>query len=127
MGVTVEIDHNNALVTTKYFGEVLNSDLTRKLQLLADLLPPAHYRELIDTRDVQRVRWMAETIASFTQTQGFVSNESLRVIVAPSDANFGIARMVQLYSELRETRRYVVTRSMADAAGLLAVDLLKQS
>ena len=121
MPFEIRLDATKRIARTRVWGQLTDAELLahrERIQALFDR------RELDD-------RWAQ--IVDFMEVTGFVGVSSdgvrsmaernpwpataIRVIVAPTDEAFGLARMYQLFRHIEQVR---VTRSLTDAEALVA-------
>src|SRR3954469_11338168 len=97
MPVTHSIDPRHPLVYTVFSGEVTDDDFAEHTRrLLADTRFESSMPELVDLRDVTRVKLSGDTIPLSARSL-LHAPQAKRAVVAPTDFLYGLARMYQAY------------------------------
>lgn len=120
MPADYKIVPRHALVLSYAWGELGDEDLRRHYAALAtDPAFDGAYRQLGDLREVTCASVSATTVAEVARSDPFQPS-SLRALVAPNPAVFGVARMYASYAEA-EDKPLRVFREMAAAEEWLAL------
>lgn len=116
-----EFDPVNRVVCWRLRGEVTDELFAESLQLVADILADTKPRGgIIDFSLVTSLRISTETIKQTANSKPIFPAELPRVIVAPLDHVYGMARMFAAFSE--DTRKDVeVVRTMDEAYKFLGI------
>jgi hypothetical protein len=116
-----EFDPVNKVVCWRLRGEVADELFAESLQLVADILADTNPKSgIIDLSLVTALRISTETIKQTASSKPLFPAELPRVVVAPLDHVYGIARMFAAFSQ--DTRRDVaVVRTMDEAYKFLSI------
>jgi hypothetical protein len=99
MPATYTIDPQRKLVTCIVSGILTGDELTEHYESIrADPRFDVSYAQLADLRVSERIAMDRATVRTEARIPVF-SSESRRAFVAPTDAQFGMARMFGLYAE----------------------------
>jgi hypothetical protein len=99
MPAEYSIDPQRKLVTCSVWGVLTGDELTRHYEeIRADPRFESTYAQLADLSRTERIAMDRTTVRSEAQIPVF-SSESRRAFVAPTDAQFGMARMFGMYAE----------------------------
>lgn len=118
MPATYEIDAASCLVRTRAWGELTDADLTdyyRRLRADPDFQPT--FNQFCDLRPVSRIAATPETLRDLARTKIFAPS-ARRAFLTKSDADFGLARLFQTYSELEGSTVGVFKEEAAAVAWL---------
>lgn len=116
-----EFDPVNRVVCWRLQGEVTDELFAESLQLVADILADTNPNSgIIDLSLVTSLLISTETIKQTANSKPLFPSELPRVIVAPLDHVYGMARMFAVFSE--STRKDVaVVRTMDEAYRFLGI------
>jgi hypothetical protein len=122
MPATYEIDTASRLVRTHAWGELTDADLTeyyRRLRADPDFQPT--FNQFCDLRTVSRIAATPQGLRTLARTKVFAPS-ARRAFLTSSEADFGLARMFQTYSELEGSTIGVFKRE-EDAIAWLATPI----
>ena len=116
-----EFDPVNKVVCWRMQGQVTEELFAESLQLVADILADTNPKSgIVDFSLVTSFPISTETIKQTASSKAIFPAELPRVIVAPVDHVYGIARMFAAFTE--ETRKNVqVVRTMDEAYKILGI------
>jgi len=120
MGTEFSIDASQRLVIVTFKGRI---DMEEREHI--DSLILAHpdfdpsFSEIIDCRLVTPGNVSADTVRATSRRESIFNPTATRVVVAPQDYVFGLARMGQALAE-QTTPNVVVVRTMAEALEVLS-------
>lgn len=117
-----EVLSEHAVVVVRLAGNVTPDQIQQgRAALQRDPAFRPTFRQLVDAREVETTRLDTETVQKLSQGSAFKAG-SLRAIVAPRDAVYGMARMFEAYAESCQ-QRVQVFRDLAEACAWLEVPL----
>jgi hypothetical protein len=119
MPVSVAVDVASHLAKRTYSGVVTSEDLLGSIRKYIDIpgFEPS-FNELMDFREVESVAAPVEDIRRCAHMPVPFNNSSVRVILAPKEIIYGLARMYQILGEDAHPNIQVV-RTVEDANQLL--------
>jgi len=119
MAVRIVVDPDQRLASRTYSGVVTSSDLLDSIKQYPtmDGFDPS-YDELMDFRQAENISAMVEDIHRCAVQPAPFDNKSRRVILAPQELVYGLARMYQILGEDVHPNIYVV-RTMEEANRIL--------
>ena len=95
---TVSVSHAERIVSIKYSGLVVDSDLFLGVTDYRDL--GLSYRVLIDLTDVQKFNITPEALRAVVKQSSGPQARGWCALVAPTPEAFGLARMYQVYCDV---------------------------
>lgn len=121
MTSSFEFDPVNKVVCWRLQGEVTEDLFAESLRLVADILAETNPKSgIVDFSQVTKFQISTETINRVASSKPVFSAELPRIIVAPADHVYGIARMFAVLSS--DTRKNVEpVRTMDEAYKLLGI------
>jgi hypothetical protein len=125
MGVFLSVDESHQILCIRFEGVVTDEVfLSRYEQVREWHAVHGHYSHISDFSEVVSYRVTPQGIRQLAIRPPLVPNDRLRIVVAPQDLAFGMARMFEIVGG--KTRNTVhVVRSMQDAYQLLGVESLE--
>lgn len=122
MTSSFEFDPTNQVVCWRLQGSVTEDLFAESLRLVADILAETNPKSgIIDFSQVTAFKISTETIQRVASSKPVFPAELPRVIVAPADHVYGMARMFAALSS--DTRTNVeAVRTMEEAYKLLGID-----
>jgi hypothetical protein len=121
MPASYQIEKSLGLVLSTAQGVLTGQDiLTHRQRLRDDPNFDPSYNQLVDLRDVIEIDISVAEMSGIAG-RSIYSERSRRAIVAGKDANFGMARMYELYGEANPDH-LMVFRDMAEARRWLGLD-----
>lgn len=121
MPQSYRIDTAQRLIWTRCWGILADSDLAEhQAKIRVDPAFSPTLGQLVDTREVREVAITLPAARALGHSKLF-SPESRRAYVVRDDVMYGLARMYELYQELRGTRNVRVFRDRAEAVTWLGV------
>jgi hypothetical protein len=121
MPAEYRIDRERAVVFSRAFGVVTDEDLrANRKALLADPAFKPDLSQLYDFSEVTQADVSGDAVRSLGRDTSY-SAVARRAIVAPSDLQFGLARMFQLVSEVAPAE-VAVFRSVEEARRWLDIE-----
>jgi len=120
MGTEFTIDASQRLVIVTFKGpiDMAERDRIESLILAHPDFDPS-FSEIIDCSLVTASNVSTDTIRTASLSKGIFNPTAMRVVVAPRDYVFGLARMGQAFAE-QTTPNVVVVRTMAEAVEVLS-------
>ncbi len=120
MPVVVEVDTLHRVAKRTYSGVVTCDDLLGSIHHYA-LIPEfdPSFDEIMDFREVTNIDVLIEDIHRCAITPVPFTAQTKRIILAPQEAIFGLARMYQIVGDEVHPNVYVV-RTMDEASRILA-------
>ncbi len=109
------------LVHSIYYGELEDRDLDEQRREIAahpDFRPDFSY--LLDLTGVTKLNITTAAVHDCATNPNLFDRESLRVVVAPAGAAFGLSRMYQMLTEQSRPNLHVV-RSLEEAYKFLGI------
>jgi hypothetical protein len=122
VGAQFTIDVEHRLVVATYTGENSEEEiigLSSQIRAHPDFDPS--FSEIMDCRAVSGARISAHAIRGLAHRPNIFNATSKRVIVAPQDLVFGLARMGQALAS-QTVPNMVVVRTMEEARKILKLD-----
>ena len=121
MPIRYRLDPSRRLVRTVAWGELTNQDLLEhQAGLRQDRDFDPKFDQLVDLTRVSRIEVTSEGILELAEATVF-DRGVRRVMVAPADALFGMARMFQALRDAAGEQHHVV-RTLAEARELLGIE-----
>ncbi len=119
MPVRISIDREGRLARRTYSGVVTGSDLLDSIRQYPSIpgFDPS-FDELMDFRNVENVSAMIEDIHRCAHMPAPFNNDTKRVILAPQELIYGLARMYQILGEDMHPNIFVV-RTIEEANRIL--------
>lgn len=123
MPISYRVEPAIRLIRSKASGVLTEGDShTHYTQMSADPEFQPTYRQLCDLQDVTDIQLSTAFLQALALSPLF-SKDSRRAFVAPTDLYFGLARMVQAFSEL-EGREAGVFRTVEEAETWLGISVV---
>ena len=123
MGVRLAIDINQRLVISTYSGEISDAELLDQTSLIRshpDFDPS--FTEILDFRAATAVNLSTSAVQQLSQRASVFNPTSVRVVIAPQDHIFGLARMGEVFAEKTKPNISVV-RTVDEARKFLRREL----
>ena len=116
-----EFDPINRVVCWRLRGEITEKLFAESLRLVSDILADTNPKSgIIDLSLVTSFHVSTETIKQTADSKPVFPSELPRIIVAPTDHVYGLARMFGVFSE--QTRKNIrVVRTMDEAYTILGI------
>ena len=122
MPVSLHVDRERRIVTSTFYGEVMNEEFMGQATLIRshpDFNP--YFAEIIDFGGVTRTNLSTETIWTMATTKSIFDPGAKHVVIAPADFAFGLARMFQTLAE--DSRpNFAIVKSHSEAYRLLGFE-----
>jgi hypothetical protein len=115
------IDPAQGVIWSRFWGTMSDADfMTHHARLQADSQYDGNHHQLIDTTEVRSVTLSAQVVGEVANASRF-SPDAKRAYLVTQDALFGLARMFQLYLNLKGEENIQVFRDRAQALAWLGV------
>ena len=121
MPTELNIDTNQGIVYSTFYGEVDTAELVEQVQAIRrhpDFDP--QFRELIDASKVTSFDVSSDEVRDFAVQPPPFAASARRVLVASEDLVFGLARMFQIFGA-EQRPHFEVVRTLEEAHQLLGI------
>jgi len=117
----LKIDPHLKLVHSIYYGELEDSDLSEQRSQISnhpDFKPDFSY--ILDCSGVTKLKVSTAAVRDCATSPNLFARGALRVMVAPTEAIFGLSRMYQMLAENTRPNLQIV-RTLEDAYKVLGI------
>jgi hypothetical protein len=119
MGVFLSFDEAQQILYIRFEGLVTDSVLLSRYQQVREWIADnGQHSSVTDFSDVTSFEVTSQGVDQLASNSPLVSDDFLRIVVAPQDVIFGMARMFEMLGSSTRDKVYVV-RTMAEAYRLL--------
>jgi len=130
MAIDLKIDEADKCVHVNIEGRVTDQEIQDAVNELRTLFDSHRlddsWLQVVDTSKITSVDEVTTSVIRDAAREGAWPSGSLRVIIAPSDLAFGLARMYQIQRAQRDGSNLHVVRSREEADKLIAESRSKE-
>jgi hypothetical protein len=125
MAVFLSVDDEHKYVLTQFVGAVNDTVLFRSHERLRKWLADhGRHSGIADFSQVTSCEVTAQGVAMLASDAPLISESYLRIVVAPQDEVFGMARMYEMLGGATRSNRVHIVRTYEEARHLIGIGLL---